>query len=85
VAYNVAGGIGWVVSMTTLGYLLGQIPWVQKNIEKATVLIILLSVSPLFWHYLQARLRARTIDRAASKTAASTSINGAPMPADDST
>jgi membrane-associated protein len=58
-AYNVIGGMGWVLSMTTLGYLLGQIPWVEKNIEKAIVLIILLSISPLIWHYFQARLRGR--------------------------
>jgi len=52
VAYNVFGGIGWVLSMTLLGYYLGQIEWVQKNLEKAVVIVILLSVSPMFFHYL---------------------------------
>jgi len=56
-AYNVIGGIAWVCSMTLLGYFLGQIEWVQKNLEKVVVLVILLSVSPIFVHYLQHRRR----------------------------
>lgn len=66
-AYNVVGGIGWVLAMTTLGYLLGRIPWVERNIEKAIVLIILLSISPLVWHYLQGRYRARASRKALSE------------------
>jgi len=55
VAYNVFGGIGWVMSMTLLGYYLGQIEWVQKNLEKAVIVVILLSISPMFFHYLSHR------------------------------
>jgi len=47
-AYNVFGGIGWVLAMTLLGYFLGQIEWVQRNLEKAVFIVILLSVSPMF-------------------------------------
>ena len=32
--YNVAGGLLWVVGLTTLGYLFGNIPWVQDNLSK---------------------------------------------------
>lgn len=60
VAYNVFGGIGWVVSMTLLGYYLGQIPWVQKNLEKAVLIVILLSVSPVFVHAWQEWRRKRS-------------------------
>jgi len=56
-AYNVIGGVGWVLSMTLLGYYLGQIPWIQENLEKAVVIVIILSVSPMFIHYLQHRGR----------------------------
>ncbi len=45
--YNVAGGIGWVCSMTIAGYFLGQIPWVQQNFEKVTILIIFVSILPV--------------------------------------
>ncbi len=33
--YNIAGGIGWVVSMTVAGYFLGQIPWVKANLRRS--------------------------------------------------
>jgi len=45
--YNIAGGIGWVVSMTMAGYFLGQIPWVEKNFEKVTLMIIFVSILPV--------------------------------------
>jgi membrane-associated protein len=59
IAYNVFGGIGWVLTMTLLGYFLGKIEWVQKNLEKAVILVILLSVSPMFIHYLALRRQKR--------------------------
>lgn len=31
--YNVIGAIVWVGSLTTLGYVLGDIPWVKNNLE----------------------------------------------------
>jgi membrane-associated protein len=57
VAYNVFGGIGWVTSMCLIGYYLGQITWVQKNLEKAVIIVILLSISPMFIHYFMERRR----------------------------
>lgn len=56
--YNVFGGIGWVASMSLLGYYLGQFEWIQKNLEKAVIVVILLSVSPMFIHYIEHRRQA---------------------------
>jgi membrane-associated protein len=47
VVFNVVGGVGWVVSMTLLGYYFGQIPFVQRHIEKVILLVIVLSVLPV--------------------------------------
>ena len=59
-AFNVFGGIGWVASMTLLGYYLGRIKWIQDNLEKAVIIVILLSVSPMFFHWLgHRRAKAR--------------------------
>jgi len=33
VTYNVIGGIGWGVGVTTLGYFLGQVEFAHDNIE----------------------------------------------------
>jgi len=32
-AYNVGGGILWVCSLTLLGYIFGNLPWVQQNLS----------------------------------------------------
>jgi membrane-associated protein len=53
--FNVMGGIGWVVSMSLLGYFFGQIPFVKQHIEKAIVLIIALSVAPVAVHAWKSR------------------------------
>jgi membrane-associated protein len=46
VAFNVFGAVGWVTSMVTLGYLLGNVPIVRHNFEKIVLLIIVVSVLP---------------------------------------
>ena len=52
-AYNVVGGIGWVISMTTAGYFLGRIPWVQHNFELVVIGIVVVSVLPILFSALQ--------------------------------
>jgi len=32
--YDVSGGLLWVVGITTLGYLFGNVPWVKQHLEK---------------------------------------------------
>lgn len=66
-AYNVFGGIGWVTSMTLIGYYLGRIRWIQTNLEKAVIIVILLSISPMVIHYvLHRRAEAAKPRQAAS-------------------
>ena len=48
-SFNVFGGIGWVVLLTMLGYLLGNQPLVRRHFDKAILVIIVLSVMPLVW------------------------------------
>jgi membrane-associated protein len=66
VAFNVFGGIGWVFTMTLLGYFLGKIKWVEHNLEKAVILVILLSISPMFIHWLAHR-RAKRAEAAVAR------------------
>jgi membrane-associated protein len=50
--YSVCGGVFWVVSLTTLGYYVGGIPFVRRNFDKAILAIILISLLPTaieFW------------------------------------
>jgi membrane-associated protein len=55
VTFNIVGGIGWVVSMSLLGYFFGQIPFVKQHIEKAIILIIVLSIAPVAVHAWRSR------------------------------
>jgi membrane-associated protein len=46
VSFNVFGGALWVLSMTLIGYFLGQIPGVKKHIEVVILVVIFLSILP---------------------------------------
>jgi membrane-associated protein len=59
--YNVAGGIGWVVSMTWAGYLLGHaIPNIDRHIHIVVIVVIVLSVIPIGIEILRERRRQST-------------------------
>lgn len=45
--YNVIGAVLWVGSLTTLGYLLGDIPWVKHNLEFIILGIVLVVTTPV--------------------------------------
>jgi membrane-associated protein len=58
VLYNVVGGVGWVVSMTWAGYLLGQaIPDIDRHIHIVVGIVIVLSVIPIGVEILRGRRR----------------------------
>jgi len=65
--YNIAGGIGWVLSMTFTGYLLARsVPeeWLAKHIELVVFVVILLSLLPAIVSFLRAKLQARAASAA---------------------
>jgi membrane-associated protein len=58
--FNVIGGIGWVFSMTMLGYLLVTwFPATEKHIEKVIIIVIFLSLLPGIIETLRMRARAK--------------------------
>ena len=59
--YNVAGGIGWVLSMTGAGYLLGSaVPNIDRHIHFVVIVVIVLSVIPIGLEILRERRRSST-------------------------
>jgi membrane-associated protein len=56
-AYNVAGGIVWVILFCLLGYFFGSIPLVQDNFSIAVLVIIVASVIPMVVEVWKARVR----------------------------
>ncbi|HET6280932.1 MAG TPA: VTT domain-containing protein [Polyangia bacterium] len=60
-SFNVFGGIGWVFSMTMLGFVLGKIfPGINKQIDKVIIVIILVSLMPGAISYLLNRKKKPT-------------------------
>jgi len=55
IAYNVIGGVGWVVLLVGAGYFFGNIPIVRENFSLAILAIIALSTVPIVTEYLRHR------------------------------
>ncbi len=53
--YSAIGAFLWTVSLTVLGYLIGNVPVIKNNLEYAIILIVLISVVPIAIHRLKAR------------------------------
>lgn len=53
--FSVVGGAGWIVFITLAGFSLGQVTFIRQNFEKVVLLIIFLSLLPVFFELLKAR------------------------------
>lgn len=57
--YNVLGGAIWVGSLTTLGYLLGEHPWVKQNFSIVALAMIIIPGLPAVWVFIKTLLEKR--------------------------
>ncbi len=57
--YNVTGAILWVGLFLGGGYFFGALPFVQKNMKVVILGIIIVSVLPIAWEIVAARLEKR--------------------------
>ena len=57
IAYNVAGGVGWIVILVLGGYAFGNIPVVKQNFTLVIFAIIILSILPGVVEFLRQRAR----------------------------
>ena len=55
-AFNAAGAILWVGSLTYAGYFFGNIPWIRGNLTAIIVGIVAVSLLPLAWAWARSRL-----------------------------
>jgi membrane-associated protein len=55
-AFNLAGALLWVGSLTYGGYFFGNIPWIKGNLTLIIVGIIVVSLVPLAIAYFRAKL-----------------------------
>lgn len=61
--YNVLGALVWGVGLTLLGYWLGGFEIIQKLLEPIFILIVLASVSPMFFEWFKRRRAARAAEQ----------------------
>jgi membrane-associated protein len=54
-AYNIAGGVSWVLLFVWGGYLFGNIPLVKHNFGLVTIFIVIVSVMPMLVALLRRR------------------------------
>jgi membrane-associated protein len=53
--FNVLGGVIWVTLFIWTGYIFGGLEFVKQNFELVALAIVLLSVLPMIWEFVQAR------------------------------
>lgn len=58
--FNVLGGFLWAIGVTTLGYFLGEVDWVEDNLEIAILGVVALSLLPVAVELIKGRRRSRT-------------------------
>jgi membrane-associated protein len=67
--FNILGGLLWIASTTLLGYFLGnQIPDIDKYIHYVIGIVIFLSILPIVYQFIKARMNRRTAVEEASRS-----------------
>jgi membrane-associated protein len=56
--FNVLGAVLWVVGVAMIGYVFGNIPWVQQHFEKFIWALIVLPGLVAVWGAIKSRLQA---------------------------
>ena len=59
IAYNLIGGILWVLLCVTGGYFFGNIPVVKNNFSIVVLAIIAISMLPMLIEYIRYKIKAR--------------------------
>ena len=54
-SFNVIGGTTWVFLFTTLGALIGSNVWVEKNLDKVVIIIIVVSILPAIYQAVKSK------------------------------
>jgi len=55
--YNLTGGFVWVFGFTLLGFFFGNIPLVKENFSIVVLAIIALSVAPMVYEVVKAKMK----------------------------
>src|SRR5512139_258925 len=56
ITYNVIGGVAWVTLFLWMGYFFGNLPFVKEHFSLIVIAIILISVMPMVYELIRARM-----------------------------
>jgi membrane-associated protein len=59
--YSFIGGVAWAAGLTVLGYFLGQVEFIRKNLELTLLAIVFLSVVPIIIEVIKARREKKSL------------------------
>jgi membrane-associated protein len=57
--FDLLGGLLWGVGVTLLGYFLGQVDFIEKNLEVAILAVVAISLTPMAFELLKHRREAK--------------------------
>jgi membrane-associated protein len=66
--FNVVGALLWVVPFVAAGCIFGNVPIVKENFSLVVMAIVLLSISPAFYHWFKTRAARRRARNQAETT-----------------
>ncbi len=68
IAYNVVGGVGWIMILVLAGYFFGNVPIVRRNFSLVILAIIIISILPGVIEFVRHKYvtEARTLSHARS-------------------
>ncbi|MCP9762473.1 VTT domain-containing protein [Lacihabitans soyangensis] len=55
ILFCLIGAVLWVISITMVGYLLGNNVWVKENFEKVVLGIVFVSIMPMLWGIIKVK------------------------------
>lgn len=58
-SYNVIGGIAWVTIFCSLGAVIGRMEWVEKNLDKVVIIIVVVSILPAIYEVVKAKFASK--------------------------
>jgi membrane-associated protein len=61
IRFNIIGGLAWVIGLTMLGYLFGNLDFVKKNFELVIFGIIGLSLLPMVIEIIRNKMKPKTV------------------------
>lgn len=59
--WSLVGAVLWVTALVVAGYLLGGIPWLQRNLDALVLVVVAVSLVPAAVHWWRARRRTAPV------------------------